>query len=235
MTQHASQARPTTADRAARGGAGWRVLVALLVLSLIPLVSGALRLVEIAGGPPLLPVNPRIAASPAPLVLHVIGAVLYVVLGVLQFSGGLRRRRPGWHRRSGRVAAGAGLVVAGSGVWMTLFYPDAPGGALLWAVRLLVGTLTAAFIVLGVTAIRRGQVDAHRAWMIRAYALAVGAGTQAFTEGIGEATLGVNDLSKAMSMTAAWAINAAIAEWTIRRGRTALTRRLRPQLVAPRR
>jgi uncharacterized membrane protein len=217
VTHYLPDTRSTTAPRAARGGASWRVLAALLVLSLIPLVSGALRLVEIAGGPGLLPANPRIASSPAPLVLHVIGASVYVVLGVFQFSAGLRRRRPNWHRRSGRVAAAAGLVVAGSGLWMTLFYVDGPGGSLLWAVRLLVSTLTAAFIVLGFTAIRRHQVNAHRAWMIRAYALAVGAGTQAFTEGIGEAVLGVNDLSKALSMTAAWAINAAIAEWAIRR------------------
>jgi len=213
----------TTAKRSTRNGTNWRVLAALLVLSLIPLVSGAMRLVELAGGPQLMPANPRLAASPVPLVLHVVGAAVYVVLGVFQLSAGLRRRRPNWHRRSGRVAAAAGLVVAGSGLWMTLFYSDAPGGQLLWAVRLVVSTLTAVFIVLGFTAIRRGQVDAHRAWMIRAYALAVGAGTQAFTEGIGEAVLGINDLSKALSMSAAWAINAVVAEWAIRRSRTART------------
>ena len=84
-------------------------------------------------------------------------------------------------------------------------------------VRLVVSTLTAAFIVLGFTAIRRRKVDAHRTWMIRGYALAVAAGTQAFTEGIGEAVLGVNDLSKAVSLSAAWVINAAVAEWAIRR------------------
>ena len=43
----------------------------------------------------------------------------------------------------------------------------------------------AAAIVLGFTAIRRRDIAAHRAWMIRAYALGLGAGTQAFTEGIG--------------------------------------------------
>ncbi len=210
------------------------MLAALLVLSLIPLVSGALRLVEVAGGPALMPANPRIAASPAPLVLHVIGAALYVLLGLFQLSTSVRRRRPGWHRRSGRVVAVAGLVVAGSGLWMTIFYTDVPGGSLLWAVRLLVSTLTGAFIVLGFAAIRHRQVDAHRAWMIRAYALAVGAGTQAFTEGIGEAVLGVNDLSKALSMTAGWVINAAIAEWAIRRGTSmTLMRRPLPRRVAP--
>ena len=217
MSTATPSARATTATRSSGSGPGWRMLVALLVLSLIPLVSGVLRLVEIAGGPELLPANPRIAASPAPLVLHVAAAALYAVLGAFQFSARLRRRRPGWHRRSGRVAAVAGLVVAGSGIWMTLFYSGAPGGVLLWAVRLLVSSLTAAFIILGFTAIRRRQVHAHRAWMIRAYALAVAAGTQAFTEGIGEAVLGVNDLSKALSLSAAWVINAAVAEWAIRR------------------
>jgi uncharacterized membrane protein len=213
-----------TATQSTRNGTSWRLLAALLVMSVIPLVSGALRLVEIAGGPALMPANPRIAASPMPLVLHVVSAAVYVLLGVLQFSVGLRRRRPTWHRRSGRVAAAAGLVVAGSGLWMTLFYVDAPGGSLLWAVRLVVSTLTALFIVLGFTAIRQRRISAHRAWMIRAYALAVGAGTQAFTEGIGEALLGVNDLSKALSMSAAWAINAVVAEWAIRRNPVPLGR-----------
>jgi hypothetical protein len=53
--------------------------------------------------------------------------------------------------------------------------------------------------------------------MIRAYALAVGAGTQAFTEGIGEALFGTTDLSKAVSLGSGWLINAVIAEWVIRR------------------
>ena len=38
-----------------------------------------------------------------------------------------------------RCTVRAGLLVAGSGLWMTLFYSDAPGGTALWAVRLVVG------------------------------------------------------------------------------------------------
>ena len=38
--------------------------------------------------------------------------------------------------RSGRILVVAGLVVAGSGLWMTLFYAGAPGGDLLWGIRL---------------------------------------------------------------------------------------------------
>ena len=54
----------------------------------------------------------------------------------------------------------AGLVVAGSGLWMTLFYPGAPGGDLLWAIRLMVGSAIAASIVLAFTAIRRRDIPA---------------------------------------------------------------------------
>jgi uncharacterized membrane protein len=215
-----------------RGGSSWRVPLALVVLSLVPVISGSLRLIEAAGGPQLMPVNPRIGASPAPLVVHVLAAALYAVLGAFQFPARLRRRHPGWHRRSGRILVGAGLAVAGSGLWMTLFYSGAPGGVLLWAIRLLVGSTMAAAIVLGFTAIRRRDIAAHRAWMIRAYALGLGAGTQAFTEGIGEALFGTGDLSKAISMGFAWVINALVAEWVIRRPSVRRTARARAAVLA---
>ena len=234
---------PVTATRparkrrpGARQKSGWPVLVALLALSLIPVVSGSLRLVEVAGGPQLMPANPRIDASPAPLVVHVVGSVVYALLGAFQFSARLRRRHLQWHRRSGRALAVAGLAVAGSGLWMTLFYSGAPGGTLLWVIRLLVGATMAASIVLGFAAIRRRDIPAHRAWMMRAYALGLGAGTQTFTEGLGEALFGTGDLTKAISMGAAWATNALIAEWIIRRrpNRRSRDTRVRPALARSR-
>ncbi len=100
---------------------------------------------------------------------------------------------------------------------MTLFYTGAPGGDLLWVIRLLVGSAMAAFLVLGFAAIRRRDIPAHRAWMIRAYALGLGAGTQAFTEGIGEALLGTTDLSKADLSGVGLAHQRVVAEWVIRR------------------
>ena len=218
-------------SRTGSAGSSWRVPAALLVLSAIPVVAGTLRLLEIAGGPQLLPANPRIDAVPAPVVVHIVAAAVFAILGVFQFSARLRRRRPSWHRRSGRVLVGAGLAVAGSGLWMTLFYTGAPGGQLLWAVRLLVGSAMAAFIVLGFTAIRRRDIAAHRAWMIRAYALAVGAGTQAFTQGVGEALFGTGELSTALSMSAGWVINVAVAEWVIRRPRARRVDRARTRTV----
>jgi uncharacterized membrane protein len=202
-----------------RDGSAWRVPLALVILTLFPVVAGSLRLLGVAGGPHLLPTNPRIDASPAPVVAHVLAAALYAFLGAFQFSARLRRRHPHWHRVAGRVLVGAGLLVAGTGLWMTLFYPGAPGGGLLWGIRIVVCSAMAACIVLGFTAIRRRDIAAHRAWMVRAYALAVAAGTQVFTQGVGEALFGTGDLSTAVSVGSGWVVNLAVAEWVIRRPR----------------
>ncbi|MEV4516682.1 DUF2306 domain-containing protein [Dactylosporangium sp. NPDC049525] len=202
---------------------GW-VPVALIALALIPVIAGTSRLVELAGGPHTLPANPRIAASPAPVVVHIVSAILYAILGAFQFSSALRRRRPAWHRAAGRVLVALGLAVAGSALWMTQFYGyQEHTGVLLYVFRLAFGSGMAAAIVLGFAAIRRRDITGHRAWMTRAYALALGAGTQAFTQGIGESLFGAGTPKTDLMLGAGWAINLAVAEYVIRR-RPARTR-----------
>jgi uncharacterized membrane protein len=192
--------------------------LALVALVLVPAIAGSLRLVELAGGPHVMPANPRITASPLPVVVHIMCAVPYAVLGAFQFSSSFRRRRPGWHRASGRALVVLGLAVAFSALWMTQFYPHQPGtGELAYIFRLAFGSGMAASIILGFTAIRRRDVAGHRAWMTRAYALALGAGTQAFTLGIGNAAFGTSELTTDLSLGAGWAINLAVAEFVIRR------------------
>ena len=197
---------------------GLWVPVGLVVLSAIPVLAGGARLVELLGGPELRATDARFAASPAPLVIHVVAATGYALLGVFQFSAGIRRRHPGWHRRTGRILVALGLAVALSGLWMTLIYPYKEGtGDLLYTFRLLFGSAMAASIILGLVAIRRRDIARHRAWMTRAYALALGAGTQAFTVGFGEALFGAGVVRTDLMMGAGWVINLAVAEWFIRR------------------
>ena len=199
---------------------GW-VPYALVALSGIPVVAGTLRLVEVFGGPEVLPHNTRISASPAPVVVHVLSVIPYAVLGAFQFSARLRRRRPGWHRAAGRALVALGLAVAFSGLWMTLFYPrQTDTGVLAYLFRLAAGSGMAASITLGFAAIRRADVATHQAWMTRAYALALGAGTQTFTLGLAHALLGDASPSTDLGLGAGWAINLAVAELVIRRGRS---------------
>lgn len=209
--------QPKTAGRT---GAATRLApAALLVLGAIPLAAGAFRLTELASGAEITPANARFFAAPLPVVLHIVGAATFIVLGAFQFVPSVRRAKPAWHRRAGRLLVGSGLVTALSGLWMTQFYqlPD-HDGALLYSFRVLFGSLMALSIVLSFAAIRRRQIARHRAWMMRGYALGLGAGTQALTLAIGEVVLGPpGEFSRALLMGAGWAINLGVAEWIIRK------------------
>ncbi len=195
----------------------WPLVALLLVLSAIPVMSGSLRLIGVAGGPALMPANHRYGDFPLPLVLHIVGAIVFVLAGILQFLPRFRRRHPLWHRRAGRVQVPAGLVAAGSGLAMTLFFEAQPNsGTLLYVFRLGFGSMMVISLVLGVTSIRRRDIAAHGAWMTRAYAIGLAAGTQAFTGGFGEALFGTGVIAADLAKGAGWIINLAVAEAAIR-------------------
>lgn len=206
--------------------AAWLVTAALIMLSVIPLAAGAFRLAQLAGGSEITPANARFFASPLPVVLHIVSVTLYAIGGAFQFVPGLRRRRHGWHRAAGLIVIPCGLVVALSGLWMTLFYPWPEGdGALLYGMRLLFGSAMLLSILLGVAALRRRDFVQHGDWMLRGYAIGMGAGTQALILMAGELIAGrPSELSRALLMGAAWVINLAVAEWVIRKRPAAPTR-----------
>jgi uncharacterized membrane protein len=215
MTSQQLSVRP--APRPDRG-VEWPVPAALVALSAVPLAAGSLRLVQLAGGPDLMPADQRFGTFPVALVVHILGAAVFALLGAFQFLPRFRRRHLAWHRRSGRVLALAGSAVAGSALWITLVYAPQPGtGDLLFVFRLVVASAMAGYLVLGVSSIRRRDVPAHRAWMIRAYALGLGAGTQVFTQGFGEALFGSGETRGDLAKAAGWVVNLAVAEWAIRR------------------
>jgi uncharacterized membrane protein len=209
--------------------AEWLVPAGLIALSLVPVVAGAVRLTQLTGGAEITPENARFFASPLPVVLHILSVSLYSILGAFQFAPRFRRRHRSWHRTAGRILVPAGLVAALSGLWMTLFYPWPEGdGELLYGIRLVVGLAMVLSIILAVTAIRRRDFDQHGAWMIRAYAIGLGAGTQVLTHLPWVILFGTPDeFPRALLMGAGWAVNIIIAEWIIHRRLT------RPTQTAP--
>lgn len=201
----------------ARRRNGWLPVAGLLLLSLIPVLGGAFRIGDLTGGT-ITADNARFFASPVPVIAHIVGATVYCLLGAFQFVPGLRSRR-GWHRVAGLILIPAGLVAALSGLWMAAFYssPDG-GGPLLTITRLAFGSAMAVAIVLGIFAIKRRDFVAHGAWMTRAYALGIAAGTQAVVLAIWILSVGpVTAVTDALLMAAAWLINAGVAELVIRR------------------
>ncbi len=196
----------------------WLIPAGLLTLCIVPSLAGSVRLVEIATATEITPHNARFLASPLPGVLHIASVVLYSVLGAFQFMPSLRRKRPGWHRMAGRVLVPVGLVAALTGLWMNAFYALPPtDNAVLYVIRVVVGAAMTAQLVLGLQAIRRRDFYRHEAWMMRAYGLGLGAGTQVFTHLPWILAVGMPEPNtRAVLMGAGWAINALVVEWTLR-------------------
>jgi uncharacterized membrane protein len=178
------------------------------------------RLAELATGAPVMAANARFFAIPLPVIFHIVSVIPFSLLGALQFSPALRRHRPGWHRATGRVLVILGMVAALTGLWMTLDYPWPAGdGEILYLLRVVFGSAMAIAIVLAVDAIRRHDFAAHGAWMIRGYAIAMGAGTQVLTHMPYYLLVGKpGELTRAVLMGAGWVINVIAAEWIIRKG-----------------
>jgi hypothetical protein len=193
----------------------WPVPTGLILLSLIPVIFGALRLTELTSGAAITPQNARFFASPVPVVTHIVSVTVYSLLGAFQFVPSLRGRR-GWHRVSGFILIPAGLLAALSGLWMSAFYP-LPDGYTDVPLRLLAGSAMLVSIVLGLAAIRRRDFVRHSAWMTRGYAIGVGAGSQAVVGITWLLLVGPADVAtRAVLLGAGWVINVAVAEYVIR-------------------
>jgi uncharacterized membrane protein len=213
--------RPSAPSRTRRE---WWIPASLLSLTFVPAAAGAARLVDLSSG--RTEENARFFDLPAPIIVHILGATTFCVLGAFQLMPSFRRRRPRWHRWSGRVLVPAGLAAALSGMWMAAFadLPVYDNAALMWF-RLLFGSIMVAGLVLGLVAIRRRDVRTHQRWMARAYAVGQGAGTQALV--LGPMVLVVDQPGgtlKASGMAFAWVLNLVVAEWLVRRSQARRSR-----------
>lgn len=198
----------------------WIILTGLLVLSFVPVIGGMFRLVELELGATLgfLPENLRIQSAPIPVEFHIISSITFCILGAFQFLLSIRKNYPKWHRLAGRVLVCAGIVSALSGLWMTHYYsfPVSLQGSLLYFVRIIVGLSMTICILLGLSLVLKNRIAQHQAWMIRAYALGQGAGTQVLIMMPWMLTVGEpGGFARDILMTTAWVINIVVAEWII--------------------
>lgn len=183
-------------------------------LSAIPVLAGAVRLRDLAVGAAVTAENARFFAAPVPVVLHIVTATVFTLTGAFQLPAASRRRNPRRHRRVGMVVVAAGVVAALTGLWMAHFYPWPPGdGAGLYVLRLVFGVAMLAFLVLGVLSVRRRAFARHGTWMARAYAIGLGAGTQALLH-LPFLALGQRpgEGLHTVLMGAGWVVNLAVVE-----------------------
>lgn len=114
-------------------------------------------------------------AHPLGIYAHVFPAIVALALGPFQFSSKLRDKRPRLHRWTGRIYLGVGVLLGGgAGLYMARF---AFGGLIS---QMGFSILAIAWLYTGLRAylyIRNGDIDKHRKWMIRNYALTFAAVT----------------------------------------------------------
>ncbi|MEV7135225.1 DUF2306 domain-containing protein [Arthrobacter sp. NPDC093128] len=199
----------------------WLVPAALIFLSLVPIIAGAVRLTDLTGGQ-ITPDNARFFDSPIPVLIHIPAVTVYLLLGAFQFVPSLRRSKRGrtsWHKIAGRILAPTGLLAALSGLWMAIFYDLPPlDGTLLLVLRLVFGSAMVAFIVLGFIAVRRRKYVRHSEWMSRAYAIGIAQGTIVVVTIPWILLVGpVDELTRALLIGASWVISLAVAEYFIYR------------------
>ncbi|MFO1271898.1 MAG: DUF2306 domain-containing protein [Rubrivivax sp.] len=168
------------------------------------------------------------------MTLHILAAALFSILGAFQLDPRWRASSLRWHRQAGAVALVSGLVVAATGGYMTVVYaiPESLQGPFLRLTRLAVSGGMLVSLLLALRAIVQRRFDAHGAWMLRAYALGMGAGTQVLVFLPAELLLAgpVQGLPRDLLMALAWGVNLAVAELLIAGG--SMRRRAGPQFDA---
>jgi uncharacterized membrane protein len=164
--------------------------------------------------------NARFLDQPVPVLLHILSVIPYSIVGAFQFAPGFRKRNRPWHRAAGRIIGAFGIMAAISGLWMTLTYPWPAGdGTGVYIERLIAGVWMLVSMYLGLDAVRTRHFKVHGEWMIRAYAIGMGAGTQVLTHLPWFILVGTKpgETPRMVMMGGAWLINAVFAEWIIRR------------------
>ena len=101
------------------------------------------------------------------LLPHGVAGTLALSLGVVQFSTRLRRRYLRIHRLAGKVYIGATFVAAPVAIWIAFIASP----WFLIPFTAIQATTWMLFTVIAYRCIRRGEVRAHRQWMMRSYAI----------------------------------------------------------------
>ena len=188
-----------------------RILLGLMLITSILIATHAfLFQAGLSGGEDF---QERFAQIPLYAASHVLGSGVALLIGGFQFLPRLRAQRIQLHRWLGRTYLIAVLIGGIGGIVMAT---QADGGlagqfgfSLLGVVWLVTGWQASA-------AVRRGDIQAHRVWMIRNFALTFAAVTLRVYLGISQAVFGLSfaEFYPAVAWLC-WVPNLVVAEWFI--------------------
>jgi uncharacterized membrane protein len=156
--------------------------MAVIFLAFVGVAVAARRAVVL-----LHPGNPNAAKNPAAALdrhfvdertltlMHVVPAMVFMVLGPLQFVGGIRAKHPQVHRWSGRIFLTASGIVGVTGLQMA--FGKTIGGLDEKAAVTLFGLFFLIALAKGLWHAMHREFTQHREWMIRGYAIGLAVAT----------------------------------------------------------
>ncbi|RYG92877.1 DUF2306 domain-containing protein [Loktanella sp. IMCC34160] len=201
----------------------WAISIWLWLLGSLPIfLMGIFSLASALGWIEPIPDSETYVANPVPISLHIIGGSLMLLLGPLQVNPRVRLRRRWLHKLAGRMFVLGGVAAGASAIWMALTFPLISGMTTLLS-NLFFGGAMLTTLTLGLRSILKGNVAAHRAWILRSYALALGPATQRLLFMPYFLAFGlIDDPILGLILIVGWAINLAVVElWVLRRSRRA--------------
>jgi len=149
------------------------VPAALFFCTLLTILLALVQVVQIPLG--ALPEDSqRLSATPIWHFMHVLGGATFGILGPIQFGRVLMRKYGLLHRVMGRVFVAAGAMISLSSLSLLWHFPDTYSVAMNSG-RLVFGIALGVALAIAMQAIYNRDFTRHRNWMIRAYAIGMGA------------------------------------------------------------
>jgi hypothetical protein len=204
-------------ETAAPAGRAWRAMSGTMGTLCVLVAAYALLLLAVPTlRPPLM--QQRFAEYPWSTALHLAAGSLVILLAPVQWSARVRSRHAALHRWSGRVYA-LGVLLAGlAGLSLATI---SQGGVPAHLGFGLLSMLWMATTAVGVQRILAGDQEGHRRWMVRSIALTLAAVTLRIYIPLG-VVLGLPvEPSYQVIAWLCWVPNLLVAEWRLRRGRSA--------------
>lgn len=107
--------------------------------------------------------------------IHIFGGMLAIITGPLQFITRWRERYLSFHRATGKIYVSSIILIgAPTGLYMAFY---ATGGTPASLGFIVMSALWFYTTFMGLHTIRKGQVEKHKRWMIRSYAVTFSAVT----------------------------------------------------------
>ena len=152
------------------------VLVIFVIVRTLELLNGSALFDSGDFGPPP-EFNDRYYQHPLVTLIHMGTGILFILFAPLQFSTKFRAKHLKWHRWIGRVLMTAGLVAGVTGILAGVWLPAFGGfgtllGAWFFGIAILVCFLRSFWCA------RQRMIQQHREWIIRAFAIGLGVGSQ---------------------------------------------------------